>query len=124
MDETGARAKGEKRLLKPALQRRHCLIFDYPRRKRFRAERQKIAEANRAARQLDFAAEHSGREIESRISDKAARRDQWTVAQVERLSKTERVNEIRGLAEKLIVNRRAGDFDVTRGKNYTGLVFL
>src|ERR1043166_5651173 len=117
-----ARAKGEKRLLKPALQRRHCLIFDYPGRERFRTEWQKVAEPNRAARQLDFTAENSGSEIESRISDKAARRDQWTVAQIERLSEAERVNEIGGLTEKLVVDGGAGDLDVTRGKDQAGLV--
>src|ERR1051325_8420331 len=117
MHETGARSKREKRLLKPALQRRKRLIFHHAGRERFRTERQKIAEANRAARQLDFAAEHGRGEIECRVSNKAARRDQWTVAQIERLSKTKRVNEVRGLTEKLVVDRGAGDLDVTCGEN-------
>src|ERR1044071_2745899 len=124
MHETGARSKREKRLLKPALQRRERLIFHHAGRERFRTERQKIAEANRAARQLDFAAEHGRGEIECRVSNKAARRDQWTVAQIERLSKTKRVNEVRGLTEKLVVDRGAGDLDVTCGENQTRFVLL
>src|ERR1041384_784044 len=124
MHETGARSKREKRLLKPALQRRERLIFHHAGREWFRTERQKIAEANRAARQLDFAAEHGRGEIECRVSNKAARRDQWTVAQIERLSKTERVNEVRCLTEKLVVDRGAGDLDVTGGENQTPFVLL
>src|SRR5437867_929623 len=122
MHQTGARAEGEKRLLQPALQRGQRLIFDYPGRERFRTERQEVAEPNRAAGQLDFAAKHSGSEIERGVTDKTARRDQRAVAQIERLSETERVNEIGGLTEKLIVDGGAGDLDVTRGKNQTGLV--
>ena len=124
MNRADARAKGERRLLKPALQRRLRLIFDNPRGERLGPEGKKISQARGAPGQLDFAAERLRREIEGRINNQTARRNERALAQIKCLSKTERIYEIGGLAQKFILDRSTRDFDVPGGENHTGLVLF
>src|SRR5947207_3612679 len=104
MNEPGTRAKCEKRLLKPALQRRLRLIFNDPRGERLGPEGKKISQARGAPGQLDFAAERLRRETEGRINNQTARRNERALAQIKCRRKTDRTYEIGGLVQQVVLD--------------------
>src|SRR5438270_11852469 len=124
MNNPGARAERDRRLVKPAFQRRPRLIFNNSGRQRFRTERQEVRDSPGAADELNFAAESSRSYIERVVDQQSARRDERTFAQIQRVSEPKRVYEIRGVPEKPRGDRGLRDFDVANGKDQTGFVLF
>src|ERR1700730_17829028 len=114
MHDADARTNRHTGLLKPSLQSRSPFVFDHAGRESFRTERQIITSANGAADKVDVAADSQSCEFDCVVKNKAARRHQRTLAEIERLRETDGVDEIGSRAEKLGLDVGAGGFDVAR----------
>src|SRR5437762_7293558 len=124
MHDPDSCAESERRLLKPALQRGQCLIFNNSRGQRFRTERQKIRDPAGGADELNVAAEGGGSDIERVIDQQTTWRDQRAFAQIERLREPERICEIGRLTQKSLGDRSMRDVDVTGGEDQTCFVLF
>src|SRR5437763_9582636 len=88
------------------------------------AERKKISEPRRAADEIDVAPERGGGEVGGAIENETATRVHFAIAEIERLGKTDRGNEVRGASKKLRIDIGARHFDVPRAQDKTDLVLL
>jgi hypothetical protein len=124
VNDAGASAECDRRLLEPALQRSPRFVLHHTGSKRFRSKRKIIADPHRSADIFDVASERARGQIQGVIDQESPRRHEGTLPQINGICEAQSIYKVIFVAEKNGFDVGFDYFDVANSEAHAGLVVL
>src|SRR4030095_1483169 len=122
MDNAGASAKCDRRLLKPALERSARLILHHTGSKRFRSKWKVIAHPDCSTDKFDVASERARRQIQCVVDQEPPRCHEWALPHIEGVREDESIYKEILVSEKDRLSFGIDYFDMPNSEGHSGLV--
>src|SRR5882724_2260010 len=124
MNNAGARAECDRRLLKPALQRSAWFILHHTGSKRFRSQRKVITNPDRSADIFDVASERARSQIQCVVDQEPPRRHVGALPHIDGICEAQSIYKIILVAEEDRLDVGIDYFDMPNSNGHAGLVVL